>query len=142
MAISCTKEKVKDALMTLDNTNKATKDIWFLDSGRSNHMIGQRHLFKEIDLSKKVKVKMGNGKKIQVEGKGVVKLEAIAEKQKLIYDVQYAPDLDYNLLSVGQLMTTGHTLLFDEGVCSITNKRLVKWSALSLCQVIILFLLM
>ncbi|KAD6454100.1 hypothetical protein E3N88_08806 [Mikania micrantha] len=30
--------------------------------------------------------------------------------------------LEYNLLSVGQLMNKGYTITFDNGVCSITNK--------------------
>ncbi|XP_076926639.1 uncharacterized protein LOC143589895 [Bidens hawaiensis] len=69
---------------------------------------------------------MGNGKKIQVEGKGTVRLNAMTGKRKVIRDVQFAPEFDYNLLSVGQLMTTGHKLLFDEGVCMIINKNTNK----------------
>ncbi|XP_076936014.1 uncharacterized protein LOC143602945 [Bidens hawaiensis] len=89
-------------------------------------MTGQKELFDHIDGTKKVKVRMGNGKKIQVEGKSTVKLDTMAGKHKLINNVQYAPKLDYNLLSVGQLMTAHHKLLFDEGVCAITNKKAKK----------------
>ncbi|XP_076953586.1 uncharacterized protein LOC143627705 [Bidens hawaiensis] len=89
-------------------------------------MTGQKALFEDINMSKKVKVRMGNGKKIQVEGKGVVKIDAMTGKNKTIRDVQYAPELDYDLLSVGQLMTVGHKLLLDGGMCTITNKQTNK----------------
>ena len=35
----------------------------------------------------------------------------------------FVPDLGYNLLSVGQLMTRGHSVLFDDNTCVITHKK-------------------
>nr|GEX62198.1 retrovirus-related Pol polyprotein from transposon TNT 1-94 [Tanacetum cinerariifolium] len=42
--------------------------------------------------------------------------------QRYIKDVNYAPNLAHNLVSVGQLMESGHSLLFDDGKCIIRNK--------------------
>jgi hypothetical protein len=54
---------------------------------------------------------MGNGNKIQVKGKGTVMLEVAIGKYKTLGDVQYASELGYNLLSVGQLMTAGNSVV-------------------------------
>ncbi|XP_023522604.1 uncharacterized protein LOC111786601, partial [Cucurbita pepo subsp. pepo] len=46
-------------------------------SGCSNHMTGTKSLFKELDETQKIKVQLGNTKKMQVEGKGKVKVETV-----------------------------------------------------------------
>lgn len=42
---------------------------------------------------------------------------------KVLHDVQFVPSLAYNLLSVGQLMRSGHRVVFDDDTCSIINKK-------------------
>nr|GEZ39774.1 retrovirus-related Pol polyprotein from transposon TNT 1-94 [Tanacetum cinerariifolium] len=46
--------------------------------------------------------------------------------QRYIKDVNYAPNLAHNLVSVGKLMESGHSLLFDDGKCMIKNKATNK----------------
>ena len=38
--------------------------VWLVDSGRSNHMTGQRSLFREIDDTQKQYVKLGDDKEL------------------------------------------------------------------------------
>ncbi|XP_076929342.1 uncharacterized protein LOC143593664 [Bidens hawaiensis] len=69
MALTCDEsesesERDEVFMAATDVVSNTTKHIWFLDSGCSNHMIGQRALFKDIDFSTIVNVRMGNGKKI------------------------------------------------------------------------------
>jgi len=47
---------------------------WFLDSGCSNHMCGNLSLFNEIDEKFHHFVKLGKNSKMNVMGKGNVKL--------------------------------------------------------------------
>jgi hypothetical protein len=75
-----------------------------------------------MDNTKKVQVKTGNGKSIQVEEKRKIKLEIEAGKYRVLEGVQFVPDLDYNLLSMGQLMRAGYRLIFDDDVCTIIYK--------------------
>ncbi|KAJ0491696.1 putative RNA-directed DNA polymerase [Helianthus annuus] len=112
-------------LMAEGRGRSQVSKVWYLDSGCSNHMTGQQELFKRLDETKKVsvKIKMGNGKSIQVEGEGSVKLEVSPGVTKSLSDVQFAPALGYNLLSVGQLMRAGYRLVFDGDACTVTNKR-------------------
>ena len=50
---------------------------------------------------------------------------------KLLNDVQYVPGLAHNLLSVGQLLNAGYFLLFDDGCCSVYDKK----SSLSIVRI-------
>ena len=69
---------------------------------------------------KKIKVQFGNTKEMQVEGKDTVKVETSHGKIKQLDNVQFIPDLRYNLLSVEQLMTREHSVLFDDNTCHYT----------------------
>ncbi|KAL4353097.1 hypothetical protein GQ457_06G014620 [Hibiscus cannabinus] len=99
-------------------------NIWFLDSGCSNHMTGVKSMFNEIDETFKQKVTLGDNKQIQVEGKGNVAVKSSFGNVKLLYDVYYIPSLSQNLLSVGQLMATGYSIMFDDASCVIKDKKL------------------
>ncbi|KAL4272302.1 hypothetical protein GQ457_13G009650 [Hibiscus cannabinus] len=98
-------------------------NIWFLDSGCSNHMTGVKSMFNEIDETFKQKVTLGDSKQIQVEGKGNVAVKSSSGNVKLLYDVYYIPSLSQNLLSVGQLMATGYSIMFDDASCVIKDKK-------------------
>ena len=43
---------------------QAGKDVWFLNSGCSNHMTGIHFLFKDLDKTYKVKVRLGDDKQM------------------------------------------------------------------------------
>lgn len=60
---------------------------------------------------------------MQVEGKGKVALETGCGNVKLLYDVYFVPNLSNNLLSVGQLMSSGYSVLFEDGACVIRDKK-------------------
>lgn len=49
------------------------QDAWFLDSGCSNHMCGDRTMFNELDEKFRHSVKLGNNTKMDMMGKGSVK---------------------------------------------------------------------
>ncbi|KAF5458969.1 hypothetical protein F2P56_022961, partial [Juglans regia] len=48
------------------------ENIWFIDSGCSNHMATDEAIFTDLDTSIKAKVKMGNGELVESRGKGTV----------------------------------------------------------------------
>ena len=77
-------------------------DVWFLDSGCSNHMSGDRTLFFELDEGFTQMVKLGNHTKLNVVGKGNVRI-SLEGVNHLVTEVFYVPALRNNLLSIGQL---------------------------------------
>ncbi|KAL5857280.1 hypothetical protein ACOSQ3_004738 [Xanthoceras sorbifolium] len=48
---------------------------WYLDSGCSNHMCGNKSLFSYLDESFKDNVKLGNNSRISVMGQGTIRLQ-------------------------------------------------------------------
>ncbi|KAL8096471.1 hypothetical protein AgCh_037437 [Apium graveolens] len=102
-----------------NNSNREGK--WFLDSGCSNHMTGNKQWFVEINEEYKHSVKLGNNMRMAVTGKGSIKLQ-IGETKQVIADVYYIPELRNNLLSMGQLQEEGLTILIRDGACNIYHK--------------------
>ncbi|KAJ0520215.1 putative RNA-directed DNA polymerase [Helianthus annuus] len=92
------------ALMADAGNNTRLNCLWFLDSGCSNHMTGNKDIFIQLDESFKLTVRLGDKKGLFVEGKGKVKIELDNGGYRLLDYVYYAPSLEYYLLSVGQLM--------------------------------------
>ncbi|KAI5399654.1 hypothetical protein KIW84_064835 [Lathyrus oleraceus] len=94
------------------------KNVWYLDSGCSNHMTGKKEAFINIDSSFGSKVKLKNGEHVEVKGKGSI---GVITKQgsKVIHDTLYVPELDENLLSIGQLLEHGYSLNFENRECRI-----------------------
>lgn len=51
------------------------QDVWFLDSGNSNHMCGDKIMFCDLNESFRQIMKLGNNARITVLGKGNVRLK-------------------------------------------------------------------
>jgi len=88
-------------LMAQKEINTNNDNVWYLDSGASNHMCGHKHLFKEMEKIEDGNVSFGDASKVKVEGKGTI---CYLQKDGLIgsiQDVYYVPDLKTNILSLG-----------------------------------------
>ncbi|XP_017617733.1 kinesin-like protein KIN-7K, chloroplastic [Gossypium arboreum] len=68
----------------------------------------------------KVQKMIGNGEYLEVKGRGTVAIESCAGT-KLILDVLFVPEIDQNLLSVGQLVEKRFKVMFEEGMCLILD---------------------
>ena len=109
--------------MTHSSVDAVSNDVWFVYSGCSNHMSSTRSLFKKIDESHKSDVNLPNGASIRIGGRDTVSVSTSDGNIQYIHNVQYVPSLAYNLLSVGQLMESGHYVLFDDKACTIHDKK-------------------
>jgi hypothetical protein len=99
-----------------DQQTSGKNHLWFLDSGCSNHMIGEKEWFFDFDNSYKDSVKLGDDSRMSVMGKGSVKLH-INNIVYVISDVYYVPGLKTNLLSIGQLQQKQVTVIFKNESC-------------------------
>eukprot|EP00253_Pinus_taeda_P009201 PITA_09201 len=97
-------------------------DIWFLDSGCNNHMIGNIALFSKLGQNVKSQVTLGTDSKIYVMGKGEVKIFTKKGEKKTIVDVYYVPGMKCNLLSIGQLVQKGYNVFFVNDECTIMDR--------------------
>ena len=71
-------------------------DVWYLDSGRSRHMIGNKALFTYLEDYNGGSVRFGDGGKAKVIGKSIVSIPSMS-KLKNVYLVDR---LKTNLLSI------------------------------------------
>jgi len=106
--------------VALAGESSVENNTWLVDSGCTNHMTGNLKLFRNINKTVRSKVRIGNGHHIEVQGKGVVAIEGNQEV-KLIRDVLFVPNIDQNLLSVGQLVEKGYKVKFEGRECLIKN---------------------
>ncbi|GAU29090.1 hypothetical protein TSUD_58560 [Trifolium subterraneum] len=90
-------------LMAQQNVETNARDeVWFLDSGCSNHMIGTKEWLYDFDENVRECVKLGDDSRMQIKGKGNLKL-CIGGLTQVITDVYYIPGLKNNLLSIVQM---------------------------------------
>ena len=115
-------------------------NAWFLDSGCSNHMCGDKGMFAEIKADTQHFVKCGNNSRMKVVGTGSVRLK-FNGTTFLISDVYYVPKLQKNLLSIGQLQEKGLAIVIQNGACNIyhSTKGLIIDTNMSTNRMFILF---
>ncbi|MCH94588.1 retrovirus-related Pol polyprotein from transposon TNT 1-94, partial [Trifolium medium] len=109
-------EKLKEPI------NSELKDeIWFLDSGCNNHMVGKKDWLFYFDSEFRETVKLGDNSKMPVIGKGNLKLQ-IEGIVQVITGVYYLPRLKNNLLSIGQLQQKNLTIVFSKNNCKVYHE--------------------
>ncbi|XP_074362613.1 uncharacterized protein LOC141702933 [Apium graveolens] len=74
--------------LTYKGDKESKKNVWYLDSGASNHMTGHKELFTEIDDTISGKVTFGDSSKTPVKGKATVMIMSKKErKNRTILDM-------------------------------------------------------
>ena len=58
-----------------------------------------------------------------MEGNDLVAIKTIQGNVKIVQGVQYVPTLVHHLLSVGQLIKGGFSILFDGNLCVVIDKK-------------------
>ncbi|KAA8530650.1 hypothetical protein F0562_005416 [Nyssa sinensis] len=77
-------EKEEMLLMSYVELNQSRReDVWFLDSGCSNHMCANKEWFLDLDEEFQQSVKLGNNSKMAVLGKGNIRLQITGVTQSL-----------------------------------------------------------
>ncbi|KAM0969390.1 hypothetical protein COP2_018032 [Malus domestica] len=97
-------------------------EVWYIDSGCSNHMTAHESLLTNIDTTFTGKVKMGNGDIVKATGRGTLIIET-KKGRRHIEEVMLVPGLEENLLSVGQMMEHGYFLLFGDTIAEVYDDR-------------------
>ena len=75
-------------------------------------------VFRELDTSINVSIRMGNGAIVKSVGRGTISIPT-KKGMKLISDMLLVLELDQNLLSVSQMVSHGYSLVFENNHCTI-----------------------
>ncbi|XP_058217431.1 uncharacterized protein LOC131328508 [Rhododendron vialii] len=97
---------------------------WYLDSGCSRHMTGNRSFFAKLEKYNGGFVTFGDGNTGKIIGQGTINAPGIPP----LDNVLYVEGLKANLLSIGQFCDNMHEVNFSKNNCSIVD-------ALGLCVV-------
>ncbi|XP_014511675.1 uncharacterized protein LOC106770373 [Vigna radiata var. radiata] len=106
-----TKTTLMLMVMTATKCVKPLNTNWYLDSGCSNHMTCNKEWLVNFNQTKKSKVKFADDSTLKVEGSGDVVINRRNGSQVVISNVLYVPDMKCNLLSIGQLVEKGFTVI-------------------------------
>jgi len=89
--------------------------MWYLDSGSSKHMTGEKSMFINLGLKQEGHVTYGDNNKGKILGRGT-----IGDKSNfLTHDVPYAEGLKHNLLNISQLCDKGYQVTFKSSTYEI-----------------------
>ena len=98
--------------------------IWYIDSGASSHMTGQRRFFKDLqEGGTGIHIELGDDARYQVQGVGIVSFSRESGKPFSFADVLYVPGLTKNLISVSTLEDKGYQVKLCDHIVYIRPKR-------------------
>lgn len=80
----------KEHLFVASRFATNNSDVWLIDNRCTNHVTYDCELFKELDTTVITKVRIENGERVTVKGKGTVSIKSLSGK-KLIFDVLFVP---------------------------------------------------
>ncbi|XP_050890947.1 uncharacterized protein LOC127096420 [Lathyrus oleraceus] len=118
-----------DDMLLMENTqsNNEQTNMWYLDSGCSNHMTVNKNWLTKLDESVKKVIRFANGGYVTSSGKGNIVVVRKDGKMASITDVLYVPLMTSNLIGIGQLLAKGYNMKLEENMmktrtgCGITG---------------------
>lgn len=79
---------------------QGSDEVWFLDSGCSNHMSGNEILFYFIDKNVKFEIKPSNNEMFPIVGKGPIMFHTRKGKKKEMENVYFFHSIKHNIMSI------------------------------------------
>ena len=96
------------------NVSKCHDNVWYVDSGASNHMTSHGEWFKELqNLTNPGFVETGDDTAHPIEHTRNVPLSMMDGKVKYLTGVLHVPNITKNLVSVGQMVEQGLQVRFN-----------------------------
>jgi len=100
----------------------SNNSVWYLDTRASNHMCRDENLFMELTKVEAGHVSFRDASKVAVKGRGTMWYLQKNNRVGEIKDVYYIPNLKSNILSMGQLMKKGYSVLMKDRILYLKDK--------------------
>ena len=92
-----------------------SSNFWYLDSGCSRHMMGNKSFFETLVMEEGGNVTFGDGSKNKVVGKGTISVPELPSLSNALF----VDGLKANLISISHFSDEGYFVLFSKKDCSI-----------------------
>ena len=100
---------------------KNQENQWYIDSGCSKHMIGDKSKFDFLTEVKGGNVSFGNNALTEIRGKRIVILDKDKKGNTNVHNVLYVDGLKHNFLSVSQMCDQAHNVIFHSKGCKVMD---------------------
>ena len=110
-------------MVTTTSNESCNSESWFLDTGCSNHINGNKTWLREVDPGRNTKVKLADHRVLVAEGMGNIAVEGRNGKMAIIEEVLYVPGMQCNLLSVGQFIQKGYSVNMKDNTFMFFDKH-------------------
>ncbi|GFZ15922.1 cupredoxin superfamily protein [Actinidia rufa] len=100
-------------------------DVWIVDLGASFHATYQKEILHNYVKGDFGKVYLGDDEPCSIIGKGEVQISLTYGTTLHLKDVRHVPNLKRNLISVGQLATSGCKTIFTDDSWKVTKGAMV-----------------
>ena len=98
--------------------------VWYLDSGASFHMMGDKELFSDLEEKDlQMHIEMGDDGRYSATDIGAITFERELGKPFLLKDVMHVAGLKKNLFSVAMLEDKGYDIVFSDGKAFLRHKK-------------------
>jgi hypothetical protein len=107
--------------------SSALGSVWYLDSGASFHMTGDKEIFSDLEeRDLKMHIDMGDDRRYSATGIGTITFQRELGKPFQLKYVMHVPGLKKNLVSVAMLEDRGYDVVFRMENLSCDIKQQVK----------------
>ena len=99
--------------------------VWYLDSGVSFHMTGDKELFSDLEEKDlQIHIEMGDNGRYSATEIGTITFERESGNPFLLKDVMHVPGLKKNLVSIAMLEDKGYDIVFSDGKAFLRHKTM------------------
>ena len=99
--------------------------VWYLYSGASFHMTGDKELFSDLEEKDlQIHIEMGDDGKYSAAGIGTITFERESCEPFILKYVMYVPGMKKNLVSVTMLEDRGYDVVFSDGKVFMRHKTI------------------
>ena len=92
-----------------------------MDFGASNHMMGSKVAFSELDGNVAGTVKFGDSSRVAIRGRGTIIFRCQNSEHRALMNVYYIPQLRSSIISIGQLDERSSEVLIKDRVIRIRD---------------------
>ena len=120
--VNISNNKKEDFIFQTSEQDIKSRSLWLLDSGATNHICCSKEMFQSLAEYNSF-VQVGDGRNLEVNGKGNIKLQTITTSGMIINltisEALYVPELTTNLISLGKLSSKRLKIVFENDSCKI-----------------------